>query len=130
MGAACSLSLVGRCNRNWPITRRERSHSTGIAALSLSSTKARFAVAQVMSVRHLASDNSLLFAESFAIATPADVPVKVVRIDRSAADQLGIDDVTLLAMRPDGYVGLRSDQDHLRALQHYCTLIHEGNLDG
>ena len=36
----------------------------------------------------------------------------------------------LLAVRPDGYVGLRSDQGHLRALQHYCTLIHEGNLEG
>ena len=71
-----------------------------------------------------------LFAETFAIATAADVPLKVGKIDRSAADQLGIDGVTLLAVRPDGYVGLRSDQDHLQALRHYCTLIHEGNLDG
>jgi hypothetical protein len=46
------------------------------------------------------------------------------------ADQLGIDGVRLLAMRPDGYVGLRSDQDHLREMQQYRTLIHAGNLDG
>ena len=45
------------------------------------------------------------------------------------ADQLGIDGVTLLAMRPDGSVGLRSDQDHLQALRHYCTLIQEGTLE-
>jgi 2-polyprenyl-6-methoxyphenol hydroxylase-like FAD-dependent oxidoreductase len=74
--------------------------------------------------------DSPLFAETFALATPSDVPVKVARIDRSTAEQLGIDGVTLLAMRPDGYVGLRSDQDHLRALQHYCTLIREVDLDG
>jgi hypothetical protein len=73
---------------------------------------------------------SPLFAQTFAIATAADAPAKVGRIDGSAADQLGIDGITLLAVRPDGYVGLRSDQGHLRALQHYCTRIHEGNLEG
>jgi hypothetical protein len=31
------------------------------------------------------------------------------RIDASVADQLGIDGVTLLAVRPDRYVGLRHD---------------------
>jgi 2-polyprenyl-6-methoxyphenol hydroxylase-like FAD-dependent oxidoreductase len=80
-------------------------------------------------VQKVAKD-SPLFAETFAIATAADAPVEVGRIDRSAADQLGIDGVTLLAVRPDGYVGLRSDQDHLRALQHYCTLILGGELEG
>jgi 2-polyprenyl-6-methoxyphenol hydroxylase-like FAD-dependent oxidoreductase len=73
---------------------------------------------------------SRLFGDTVALATAADVPVKVGRIDRTTADKLGIDGITLLAMRPDGYVGLRSDDDHLQALQHYCTLIHEGRLDG
>jgi len=73
--------------------------------------------------------DSPLFTETFAIATSADAPIKAGKIDRSAADQIGIDRVALLAIRPDGYVGLRSDQDRLRALQHYCTLIQEGTLE-
>ena len=71
--------------------------------------------------------DSPLFAETFAIAACADV-TKLGRIDRSVFEQLGIDGITLLAIRPDGYVGLRSDQDQLQALQHYRTLICQGNL--
>jgi hypothetical protein len=40
-------------------------------------------------------------------------------IDAATADQLGVERVTLLAVRPDGYVGLRADVDHVGALAAY-----------
>jgi hypothetical protein len=30
-------------------------------------------------------------------------------------------------VRPDGYIGLRSDHDHLSALERYRRLIHAGH---
>jgi hypothetical protein len=37
--------------------------------------------------------------------------------------------ITLLVVRPDGYVGLRSDKDHLRALTRYQNLILESRRE-
>jgi hypothetical protein len=39
---------------------------------------------------------------------------------------LGIRDVTLLVVRPDGHVGLRADCDHLEALAAYQALLASG----
>jgi hypothetical protein len=36
-------------------------------------------------------------------------------------------ETTLLAVRPDGYVGLRSDGDHLNALERYRALVCAGH---
>jgi 2-polyprenyl-6-methoxyphenol hydroxylase-like FAD-dependent oxidoreductase len=44
----------------------------------------------------------------------------------SAAVQLGVHDITLLVVRPDGYIGLRSDRDHLGAIEGYRKLIQIG----
>ena len=38
------------------------------------------------------------------------------RLAPAAADQLGIGEITLLVIRPDGHVGLRADRDHIEAL--------------
>jgi 2-polyprenyl-6-methoxyphenol hydroxylase-like FAD-dependent oxidoreductase len=35
----------------------------------------------------------------------------------------GSDGTTILAVRPDGYIGMRSDRDHLTALERYQSLI-------
>jgi hypothetical protein len=35
----------------------------------------------------------------------------------------GAGSTTLLAVRPDGYIGMRCDRDHLGALEHYQTLL-------
>jgi len=51
---------------------------------------------------------------SYARLTPADT------------HQLGIGEVTLLVIRPDGHVGLRADGDHLDALEAYHTLLTSG----
>jgi len=41
------------------------------------------------------------------------------RISQAAADLLGIRDITLLVVRPDGYLGLRADYNHLEAFTTY-----------
>jgi hypothetical protein len=39
---------------------------------------------------------------------------------------LGLHEIALLALRPDGYIGLRSKHDHLSAIERYCALIQAG----
>jgi 2-polyprenyl-6-methoxyphenol hydroxylase-like FAD-dependent oxidoreductase len=41
------------------------------------------------------------------------------RLAPAAADQLGISEITLLVIRPDGHIGLRADRDYLAALAAY-----------
>jgi hypothetical protein len=48
------------------------------------------------------------------------------RIAPAAADQLGVGEITLLVVRPDGHVGLRADRDHLEALAAYQALLVSG----
>jgi 2-polyprenyl-6-methoxyphenol hydroxylase-like FAD-dependent oxidoreductase len=48
------------------------------------------------------------------------------RIAPANSDQLGIGEVTLLVVRPDGHVGLRADHDHLQALAAYQALLVSG----
>ena len=50
------------------------------------------------------------------------------RLDGEDAVALGADDLTLLVIRPDGYVGLRADVDHLAALERYHDAV--GNPSG
>jgi hypothetical protein len=44
----------------------------------------------------------------------------------NAAEQLGIADVSLFVVRPDGHVGLRADHDHLEALAAYHARLASG----
>ena len=46
------------------------------------------------------------------------------------ADQLGIGEVSLLVVRPDGYLGLRADRNHLDALADYRSLLTAGRHVG
>jgi len=41
----------------------------------------------------------------------------------SAAAELGIRDLSLLVVRPDGHIGLRADRDHLAGLAQYRSLL-------
>jgi 2-polyprenyl-6-methoxyphenol hydroxylase-like FAD-dependent oxidoreductase len=70
---------------------------------------------------------SPLFETAVALSTHSDLPVPMGQLAPSAADLLGVEGITLLAMRPDGYIGLRSDRNHLIALEGYRALIHTGN---
>jgi 2-polyprenyl-6-methoxyphenol hydroxylase-like FAD-dependent oxidoreductase len=70
---------------------------------------------------------SPLFEAAIALGSHADLPAQVGRLDPVAADLLGVKGNTLLAVRPDGYIGLRSDRDHLGALERYCNLVRVGH---
>lgn len=52
------------------------------------------------------------------------------RLAPAAADQLGIGEITLLIVRPDGHVGLRADRDHLDDLAAYHSLLGFGRTSG
>jgi hypothetical protein len=73
-------------------------------------------------LQDLAADSSL-FEAAVALGSHADLPVKIGQLQPAAADLLGIKETTLLVVRPDGYVGLRSDQNHLGALENYRALV-------
>ena len=60
---------------------------------------------------------------ALAFAALDDRQPGVGAIDAGATDELGVQDVTVFAIRPDGYVGLRADGDHLAALAHYDALV-------
>jgi 2-polyprenyl-6-methoxyphenol hydroxylase-like FAD-dependent oxidoreductase len=47
----------------------------------------------------------------------------VASIDPAVADRLGVDGATLFVVRPDGYLGLRSDQKHAEALAAYVERL-------
>jgi hypothetical protein len=48
------------------------------------------------------------------------------RLAPVAAEQLGVGEITLLVIRPDGHVGLRADSDHIEALAAYHALLVSG----
>jgi hypothetical protein len=70
--------------------------------------------------------DSPLFEAAIALGTHPGLPLQIGRLELAGADRLGVQDTTLLAVRPDGYIGLRCDGDHLSALERYRTLVHAG----
>jgi 2-polyprenyl-6-methoxyphenol hydroxylase-like FAD-dependent oxidoreductase len=70
---------------------------------------------------------SPLFEAAVAFSTLTEFPAQTGHIEPAAADVLDVKEITLLALRPDGYIGLRSDRDHLGALQRYHTLVRYGH---
>jgi 2-polyprenyl-6-methoxyphenol hydroxylase-like FAD-dependent oxidoreductase len=72
--------------------------------------------------------DSPLFETAVALTAGADVPDSMGHLEPAAAVQLGIDGNTLLAIRPDGYIGLRADRDHIAALEHYAACLQTGHV--
>ena len=70
--------------------------------------------------------DSPLFEFAVALTAGAGKPDSIGRLEPAAAAQLGIEGTTLLAIRPDGYVGLRADRDHLAALERYAGFLKTG----
>jgi len=69
---------------------------------------------------------SPLFEAVFAFSTNPELPVQTGYLETSVADRLGLHEITLLALRPDGYIGLRSEYDHLDSLERYRALLLAG----
>jgi 2-polyprenyl-6-methoxyphenol hydroxylase-like FAD-dependent oxidoreductase len=72
--------------------------------------------------------DSTLFEAAVALSSCTDVPDQMGQLDPGDASRLGIEQSTLLAVRPDGYVGFRSDRNHLGALERYAALIQTGRV--
>ncbi len=70
--------------------------------------------------------NASLIEETVVITVRSDDGNVCLRIATTATEQLGIGEVTLLVVRPDGHVGLRADRDHLEALEAYQALLSSG----
>ncbi len=69
--------------------------------------------------------------ESIAAFSTSSAPTSsnattIGHISEDAATLLGIDGATLLVLRPDAYIGLRADRDHLAALDRYAHIIKSG----
>jgi 2-polyprenyl-6-methoxyphenol hydroxylase-like FAD-dependent oxidoreductase len=71
--------------------------------------------------------DSTLFEAAVTVSSRDDVAHPIGRLETAAASRLGIEGSTVLALRPDGYVGLRSDRDHLNALERYSAFIQAGS---
>jgi 2-polyprenyl-6-methoxyphenol hydroxylase-like FAD-dependent oxidoreductase len=67
-----------------------------------------------------------IIGETIVLTARPDDRNLCARIAPAASDQLGIGEVTLLVVRPDGHVGLRADRDHLEALLAYQALLVSG----
>jgi 2-polyprenyl-6-methoxyphenol hydroxylase-like FAD-dependent oxidoreductase len=73
-----------------------------------------------------ARNGAAFIEETVALTARHDGQNSCARLAPAAADQLGISDVTLLVIRPDGHVGLRADRDHVEALAAYHALLASG----
>jgi hypothetical protein len=61
-----------------------------------------------------------------AITAGSDDQSLYARIAPTAAEELGISELTLLVIRPDGHIGLRSDRNHVEDLAAYQRLLVTG----
>ena len=64
-----------------------------------------------------------LKAELEALPAASSLLEAVVAVPLDNTADLGLGSVTALAVRPDGFIGLRADGNHRRALQRYAELV-------
>jgi 2-polyprenyl-6-methoxyphenol hydroxylase-like FAD-dependent oxidoreductase len=82
------------------------------------------ALAEIHTALQERTTDSPLFEAAIVLSTRLDRHAHIGRIEPFEADLLGIQGTTLLVVRPDGYIGLRSDGDHLSALERYRKVLH------
>ena len=70
---------------------------------------------------------SAVFEAAIGLGTRSDLRGQFGWLDPGSADLLDIEETTVLAVRPDGYIGLRCDRDHISALERYRTLVQAGH---
>jgi len=68
-----------------------------------------------------------LFETAIAFATRDELADQIGQLEVAAADLLGVEGIVLLAVRPDGYIGLRADRDYINALERYRALVLGGD---
>jgi 2-polyprenyl-6-methoxyphenol hydroxylase-like FAD-dependent oxidoreductase len=100
----------------------ELTHRVGHTALLIGAAAGDGELGRLGSAIRAASDAALIEA-TVVLTTRADDPQAAAWLAPPAADRLGIDEVSLLVVRPDGHVGLRADRDHREALAAYHSLL-------
>ena len=106
---------------------RALAHRAGHTLLLLAGPAANdIEIASLHAVIQSFAAASAMFESAVTLATRADASRGTNYLAPDAADRLGIKGITLVAMRPDGYIGLRSDSDHLAAVERYQRLIQAG----
>jgi 2-polyprenyl-6-methoxyphenol hydroxylase-like FAD-dependent oxidoreductase len=70
-----------------------------------------------------ARGSPLLLEATLLLAVHPDQRCASIPLTRGTAEELGVSEITMLVIRPDGHVGLRADRDHLQALTDYCNLL-------
>jgi len=105
----------------------ELTHRAGHTAVVLGGpTAAASSLAELHSTLLEHITDSPLFDAAIVLSARPEVSDGIGWLDPAGAVLLGVQDTTLLAVRPDGYVGLRSDGEHLNALVHYQNLVCAG----
>jgi hypothetical protein len=77
-------------------------------------------------LRHFVID-SQLFEAAIAFGTRGELPDQIGQLEQDAEDLLGVEGIALLVVRPDGYIGMRADRDHVSALERYRALVQGGD---
>jgi len=104
----------------------EVTNRTGHTALLVGGTSASIEELEDLHASTTAASEPSIVEAVVVAATRADGRSFWASIDSGTAELLGVDGVTLLVVRPDGYVGLRADRDHLEALAGYRQCLGSG----
>ena len=106
-----------------PCRLQELTHRPGHTLLLLSREGSAAELARLLDELQAAVDVSGLFDAAFALSTEPEQGAAVGQLDPEAAAQLGVGEATLLAVRPDGHVGLRAESAHAAELGRYAELL-------
>jgi hypothetical protein len=105
----------------------ELTHRAGHTALVIGGAAAQSDGLASLEKSIRAGRNAMHLIEGTVVLTERpDHQKSCAQLAPTAADQLGIGELTLLVIRPDGHVGLRADRDHLAALAAYHALLVSG----
>jgi hypothetical protein len=100
-------------------------HRAGHTLMLLAGPSANAAAfAALYAALQKSAEASPVFEAAVAAGNHRELPAGMTRLDAATAKLLGVDGITLLVVRPDNYIGLRADADHLAALGRYRTLLH------
>lgn len=111
-----------------PCRLHELAHRAGHTLMLLGGPTAHeLALVELHKALQKLTIDSPLFEAAIALSTQSELSDQVGRLEPAGAALLGVQGTTLLVVRPDGYIGLRSDGDHLGALERYRKLVYAGH---
>lgn len=109
------VSLAGGDSR----LLHELTHAAGHTALLIGGPQAGGDQLAQLERALLAHGGAGLIEGTIVLTACCDASHPCARLTPEAAERLGVSEVTLLVIRPDGHVGLRADREHVRAWAAY-----------